>query len=77
MGISMHDKWFALILKGSVPEVENRSGQGNSEGWENMDFDPVHGMTNPMSSTTMTIVSALDVRNKKGQHEGPSLWPGP
>lgn len=22
----MHDKWFALILKGSVPEVENRSG---------------------------------------------------
>lgn len=42
-----------------------------------MDFDPVHGMTNPMSSTTMTIVSALDVRNKKGQHEGPSLWPGP
>lgn len=37
-----------------------------------MDFDPVHGMTNPMSSTTMTIVSALDVHNKKGQHDGTS-----
>jgi len=37
-----------------------------------MDFDPVHGMTNPMSSTTMTIVSPLDVHNKKVQHDGTS-----
>jgi len=41
-----------------------------------MGFDPVHGMTDPMSSTTMTIVSALDVHNKKGQHEGPSFMAG-
>jgi len=43
-----------------------------------MDFDPVHGMTNPMSSTTMTIVSALDVHNKKvsmmEHHKGGKIW---
>jgi hypothetical protein len=36
-------------------------------------FDPVHGTTNPMSSTAMAVVGALDVHDRKDQHDGTSF----
>jgi hypothetical protein len=50
--------------------------KGTQKGGRILVFDPVHGTTNPMSSTAMAIVGALDVHDRKDQHDGTSFVAG-